>query len=53
MGKVREAFSEEVTCERLENGEADGWGGKESGSCRRNSMYKDLEAKHCGPIINV
>lgn len=29
VGKVREAFSEEVTCEQLESGEASGWGGKE------------------------
>lgn len=53
VGKVRGAFSEEVTCEQLESGEASGWGGKESGSCRRNSMYKGLEAKHCGPTINL
>lgn len=52
VGKVREA-SEEVTCERLVSGEANGWGGKERGSCRGNCMYKGLEAKHCRPIINV
>lgn len=52
-GKLGKSFQRKSHVRDQWDGEAHGWGGKESGSCKGNSMYKGLEAKHCRLIINV